>query len=91
MDSRTESPDEQFGQMIGLRTENAYMYDGGGMLGGGNSQMWGEQQQHHQPWGFPGGINANNDKIETASDVFRKERQANGAEEESDDDIDDER
>ena len=80
--------------MIGLRTENAYMYDGGGMLDGGNSSIWGEQQQQQQqqqPWGFPGGINANNGKVETASDVFRKERQANGAEEESDDDIDDER
>lgn len=90
--------DEQFGQMIGLRTENAYMYDGGGMLDGGNSPMWGEQQQQlHQPWGFPGGINANNGKIETASDVFRKERQANGDDGggegggEGDDDIDDER
>ena len=93
--------DEQFGQMIGLRTENNGMVAANPMhqqqqdpyAGGGG--MWGQQQHQHQPWGIPGGINANNGKIETASDVFRKEREANGdAVEEGDggdDFVDDER
>ena len=61
----------------------------------GGGGRWGQPQvqpQHqHQPWGIPGGINANNGKIETASDVFRKEREANGDAVEGGDGDDDER
>ena len=86
--------DEQFGQMIGLRTENNNMAAANPMhqqqdpyagVGGG---MWGQPQlqPQHQPWGISGGINANNSKIETASDVFRKEREASGGAVEGDGD-----
>lgn len=77
--------DEQFGQMIGLRTENNMaganpMHQQQDPFAGGGGGMWGQPQpQHqHQPWGIPGGISANGGKVETASDVFRKEREANG-------------
>ena len=77
--------DEQFGQMIGLRTENNMaganpMHQQQDPFAGGGGGMWGQPQpQHqHQPWGIPGGISANSGKVETASDVFRKEREANG-------------
>ena len=103
--------DEEFGQVVGIRTENhngmanpmqsqsmqpSPYGGGGGMLGSGS--MWGQQQQQQaeyaQPWGIPGGVNDNNGRIETASDVFRKEREANGGAVEggdSDAHVDDER